>query len=247
MSSQYEQNGKRGTAVYSSSDRRQTSSSSDGIREFSAASTARIPQPSNGVGLGSKHAHFTSERGVRNDTTRRSVTPPPLSRNPNKEASRPPDRSNIPPNTQQRRVPITSHGRDTNSRNYHSIPVQPMRPLPSINPIQPARRSPPRTRPSPVKTSDTRTRTRPARADDTASSRPASGKDIDRKIKIPKVFDLFFDVPHPAASKESEPARMIEPPDVHNQVILSELYEPSAISRLARFAFPEHDDQKLGM
>ena len=247
MSSQYEQNGNRGIAVHSVINRRQTSSNNDDIRVFSVASQSRIPQPNNGVGLGSTSAHLTSERGVKNGTTRRSVTPPLLSRNPIKEASRPPDNSNMHSNTQQRRVPIRSNGRETISRNDHSMSLQHMRPSPNTNPIRPGRKSPPRTRPSPMTTTDTRTRTRPARADDTAPSRPASGKDIDRKIKIPKVFDLFFDVPHPAASKDSEPARMIEPPDVHSQVILSELYEPSAISRLARFAFPEHDDQKLGM
>eukprot|EP00548_Thalassiothrix_antarctica_P002185 CAMPEP_0194133712 /NCGR_PEP_ID=MMETSP0152-20130528/3765_1 /TAXON_ID=1049557 /ORGANISM="Thalassiothrix antarctica, Strain L6-D1" /LENGTH=1309 /DNA_ID=CAMNT_0038829059 /DNA_START=339 /DNA_END=4268 /DNA_ORIENTATION=- len=37
---------------------------------------------------------------------------------------------------------------------------------------------------------------------------------------------------------------MIEPPEVTNPVILAEVYEPSAIAKLCRFAFPEHDDQK---
>jgi hypothetical protein len=78
------------------------------------------------------------------------------------------------------------------------------------------------------------------------TTRAASGNDLDRKADTPAVFDVFFDLPHPAASKESEPARMIEPPEVYNAAILSEMYEPTSISKLARFAFPEHDDHKHG-
>jgi hypothetical protein len=64
----------------------------------------------------------------------------------------------------------------------------------------------------------------------------------------PRLFDLFFDVPHPGASKESDRARMVEPPEASESSarFLSELYEPSAVSRLARFAFPFHDDHKYG-
>lgn len=74
-------------------------------------------------------------------------------------------------------------------------------------------------------------------------SRPASHHD---GRTMPCVFDLCFDLPHPAASKDAERARMVEPPDVSNPGVLAELYAPSAVSRLARFAFPEHDDQKHG-
>lgn len=68
-----------------------------------------------------------------------------------------------------------------------------------------------------------------------------------KKIRAPcHVFDVFFDLPHPAASDNADRARMIEPPEVTNPEILAEVYEPSAIAKLARFAFPEHDDQKHG-
>lgn len=63
----------------------------------------------------------------------------------------------------------------------------------------------------------------------------------------PRVFDIFFDLPHPGASKDSERARMIEPPELFNPELMAELYDASAISRLARFAFPEHDDHQHGM
>jgi hypothetical protein len=63
---------------------------------------------------------------------------------------------------------------------------------------------------------------------------------------MPYVFDLWFDLPHPGASKDADRARMVEPPEVSNPGVLAELYDPSAVSRLARFAFPEHDDQKHG-
>jgi hypothetical protein len=62
------------------------------------------------------------------------------------------------------------------------------------------------------------------------------------------LFDLFFDLPHPNASAGAERARIIEPPDTNTRrsEVFAELYEAGNISRIARFAFPEHDDQKLG-
>jgi len=74
-------------------------------------------------------------------------------------------------------------------------------------------------------------------------SRPVSHYD---GRKMPYVFDLWFDLPHPGASKDADRARMVEPPEVSNPGVLAELYDPSAVSRLARFAFPEHDDKKHG-
>ncbi len=57
-------------------------------------------------------------------------------------------------------------------------------------------------------------------------------------------FDLFFDIPHPAASPAScERAKVIEPPGrIHPDV--SELYHPNNISKIPRFAFPDFDEQK---
>jgi len=73
---------------------------------------------------------------------------------------------------------------------------------------------------------------------------PSSNKGL-KPFRAPcHVFDVFFDLPHPAASDNADRARMIEPPEVTNPEILAEVYEPSAIAKLARFAFPEHDDQK---
>jgi hypothetical protein len=77
-------------------------------------------------------------------------------------------------------------------------------------------------------------------------SRAASYNDSRQIRSPPCIFDIFFDLPHPGASKDSERARMIEPPNDSVQSIVAELYEASAISRLARFAFPEHDDHQHG-
>ena len=63
-------------------------------------------------------------------------------------------------------------------------------------------------------------------------------------MKSLRVFDIFFDLPHPGASRDSERARMIEPPETTHSAVMAEMYEASAVSRLARFAFPEHDDHK---
>lgn len=55
------------------------------------------------------------------------------------------------------------------------------------------------------------------------------------------VFDLFFDIPHPAATALCERAKIIEPPGrVHPDIV--ELYDPSNISRIPKFAFPDFDE-----
>ena len=66
------------------------------------------------------------------------------------------------------------------------------------------------------------------------------------RTTVPCIFDLFFDLPHPGASRDAARARMVAPPGVSNPAIAAELHDPSALSRLARFAFPEHDDHKHG-
>lgn len=77
-------------------------------------------------------------------------------------------------------------------------------------------------------------------------SQPASSSD-ERQLRAPPcIFEMFFDLPHPGASSDSEKARMIEPPQVTETGVLAELYDAAAISRIARFAFPEHDDHKHG-
>mmetsp|Transcript_11612 Transcript_11612/g.17596 ORF Transcript_11612/g.17596 Transcript_11612/m.17596 type:complete len:1079 (+) Transcript_11612:370-3606(+) len=56
------------------------------------------------------------------------------------------------------------------------------------------------------------------------------------------VFDIFFDIPHPAASPTCERAKIIEPPGrIHPGI--SELYDPSNVSRIPKFAFPDYDEQ----
>ena len=68
-------------------------------------------------------------------------------------------------------------------------------------------------------------------------------------------FDLFLDLPHPAASEQCPPRVIISPPtssgnaeeDAANQRIAEELSgDPNALARIARFAFPEFDDQAHG-
>ena len=63
------------------------------------------------------------------------------------------------------------------------------------------------------------------------------------------LYDLFFDLPHPAASPSCEQARIFgPPPSLVNAVgsVIQELYDPSNVARVARFAFPDHDDQLHG-
>lgn len=55
------------------------------------------------------------------------------------------------------------------------------------------------------------------------------------------IFDLFFDIPHPCASALCERAKIIEPPgSVYPDI--AELYDPSNISRIPKFAFPDYDE-----
>ena len=71
----------------------------------------------------------------------------------------------------------------------------------------------------------------------------------------PALYDLFFDIPHPAASPSCPRARAIDAPSSNNeeilasdlavQTVMDELFDPSNIARIARFAFPEHDDDVL--
>ena len=59
------------------------------------------------------------------------------------------------------------------------------------------------------------------------------------------VFDLFFDLPHPAASSASEQAKVVCPHPSSiglSEVVTSELFEPSNVARVALFAFPEYED-----
>mmetsp|Transcript_17083 Transcript_17083/g.25078 ORF Transcript_17083/g.25078 Transcript_17083/m.25078 type:complete len:201 (+) Transcript_17083:111-713(+) len=63
------------------------------------------------------------------------------------------------------------------------------------------------------------------------------------------IYDLFFDLPHPAASSPCERARVIEASTNSCSggcfnASVGELFEASNVSRIARFAFPEYDDQK---
>jgi hypothetical protein len=59
------------------------------------------------------------------------------------------------------------------------------------------------------------------------------------------LFDLFLDLPHPAASGSCPPPFLIGSPKQgeDNNKIQQELGESASIARIARFAFPEHDDQ----
>lgn len=82
---------------------------------------------------------------------------------------------------------------------------------------------------------------------------------VDDQAPPPTLYDLFFDLPHPAASPGCPRARVIDSPsamsatgvpnahaeatDAAARAVMDELFDPSNISRIARFAFPEHDDE----
>jgi hypothetical protein len=203
-------------------------------RKPPSVSVGRIPRLQGGNGETGRVTAVPQPKGEGGER-RSSAAPTPPSKSPNGIATRPSGR--------EREISSNVRRRSVSSGNRFAAPsssvAQPQSSLGKQSSTA-SRPLPTATRPSPD------SRSRPARATEVMTSRAASGKDLDRKATTPAVFDVFFDLPHPAASKDSEPARMIEPPEVHNQAILSELYEPTSISRLARFAFPEHDDHKHG-
>lgn len=57
------------------------------------------------------------------------------------------------------------------------------------------------------------------------------------------LYDLFLDLPHPAASPKCHPPFVIKPPDGDESLVTKELGDKDKISSIARFAFPEHDDR----
>ena len=57
------------------------------------------------------------------------------------------------------------------------------------------------------------------------------------------VYDVFFDLPHPAAFS-TDKALVIDPPVTLSQLLSDEMYSPDNISRISRFAFPEYDAVK---
>jgi len=67
-------------------------------------------------------------------------------------------------------------------------------------------------------------------------------EDMRRESEVTCIFDLLFDIPHPAASPLCERAKIIEPPgNIHPDVM--EIYDPQNISRIPKFAFPDYDEE----
>ena len=54
------------------------------------------------------------------------------------------------------------------------------------------------------------------------------------------IFDLFLDLPHPAATT-TDRAQLIDPPITISSQLQTEMYNPENISRLSKLAFPEYD------
>ena len=72
-------------------------------------------------------------------------------------------------------------------------------------------------------------------------------KKLERKKRLPFcVYDLFFNLPHPAAPAEvSDRAQIIDPPVILCPLLNEEMCNPDNVTRLSRFAFPEHDESSL--
>ena len=68
----------------------------------------------------------------------------------------------------------------------------------------------------------------------------ASNKQQQRRLPT-CIFDLFFDLPHPAASV-TDRAKIIDPPVTISPLLMREMYDADNITRLSRFAFPEYDE-----
>lgn len=94
--------------------------------------------------------------------------------------------------------------------------------------------------------------TAPTAAPAPAASASSAGRTL-------PAFDLYLDLPHPAASEGCPPRVVIVPPPAStsggnpageegaaNRKIADELSGDNALARIARFAFPEFDDQAHG-
>ena len=55
-------------------------------------------------------------------------------------------------------------------------------------------------------------------------------------------FDLFLDIPHPAASLNNERVHIVEPPGQCHPGLV-ELFDAANIARIAMFSFPDYDAQ----
>ena len=54
-------------------------------------------------------------------------------------------------------------------------------------------------------------------------------------------YDLYLDLPHPAATARDR-ARIVDPPVTVSQSLYDEMYDPDNVLRLSKFAFPEYDE-----
>lgn len=71
------------------------------------------------------------------------------------------------------------------------------------------------------------------------SKHHSSGSGQQRRLPT-CIFDLFLDLPHPAAST-TDRAKIVDPPVTIMQSLASEMYNPENIARMSKFAFPEYD------
>ncbi len=62
-------------------------------------------------------------------------------------------------------------------------------------------------------------------------------------VETTSIYDLFIDIPHPAASLQNGRAYIIEPPGQCHPGVL-ELFDSASISRIAMFSFPDYDPEK---
>ena len=63
------------------------------------------------------------------------------------------------------------------------------------------------------------------------------------------MYDLFLDLPHPdaaAAGGGDATARIIDPPTIVSPALHAEMLAPENLARLARLAYPDHDDRGGG-
>ena len=98
-----------------------------------------------------------------------------------------------------------------------------------------------------------------------AQAAPAGGAQAQGPRRTLPAFDLYLDLPHPAASSPSGSSPNVNPPrvvvvppagdgasvsaedDAANQKVAAELSgDEKTLARIARFAFPEFDDQAHG-
>ncbi len=65
------------------------------------------------------------------------------------------------------------------------------------------------------------------------------GNPLPNDNRGPRLFEMFFDLHHPAASLHCQRARLVKPPEGHDDRLSAEFCKPSFITNILCYAFPD--------